>query len=222
MNLIYHSEKYKNWFSEILYYSTSQSYRESKELFEVEHSNYRIEGNSFRHINTNYKEYRYYAFGILVPILSTRILPIDIDMIPIDRIQELTLKINTIPEIEQLDLLISSTGGSISQRNYHIILGFTKDINGHELLRSLNTSICKGYMRCATENKALVLRTSQKFWADGNITSPPRHIVSYLVNSNKKTKEIANITLPKKEDIESKNDKVSFFHLGNPYHIIEG
>ena len=161
---IYHDPTYHSSFKEVLYFGVSRKkspyeYKPKPCVYELlDHSNYRIKGSIFREPDSQmFVDHDFMAFGIMINLYFTRILPIDIDKCDLTKV------------IDDIKILIKDdriTGADIintSGNNWHVHVGLNEFMNVRHILPFI-PHICSGYVNCCNDRREAVLRVSQKFY----------------------------------------------------------
>jgi hypothetical protein len=171
----YHDPEYKSSFREVIYFGKIKNNRSVYDYIPtpciydlVDHKDFRVEGTRFKEPTTEiFGDNDYLAFGILINIYNTRILPIDID------------KNSGAVTIKNIELLLQDdrfTGADIinsSADNWHVMVGIKEFTNIRHILPFI-PNICQGYVSCCRDRREAVLRVSQKFFKN-NQGEPPTY-----------------------------------------------
>lgn len=156
-SLLIHQSKYLDNVEEVIYkikdvYDTDKC----EKMTEVEHSKQRISGTfNFRPIETNFNTY---AYGLLVSLFKTRLIPIDIDRpITIDDRDHIIQLLSKIEVIDGIDLVHSSPEHS------HLYIGLNVHTNISNFLMNFPVSMCSNYRTQFLFKGAQIIRVSEKF-----------------------------------------------------------
>lgn len=161
-SLLIHQSKYLDNIEEVAYkirdnYIISNCYK----LIKLEHYKHRLSG-SFD-LNPTDVGFDYWAYGLLVSLFRTRLLPIDIDEIITPAIYNRLLeRLSMMRTVDGIDLIESSGN------RYHLYIGLNQHANVSKLIRTLPCPMCNKYVNTFLQKGAQIIRVSSKFVSTEN------------------------------------------------------
>ena len=211
---LYHDSEYKHSFREIVYYSKTKNntsvydYKSTPCRYDlVDHKDFRIDDTRFKEPPFEYEDSNYIAYGILINIYNTRILPIDIDIHNLENIIKNTELLLKDDRFTGADIIISS------QNRWHVMVGIKEFSNIRHILPFI-PNICHGYVKCCQDRREAVLRVSQKFLKDKQ-SEPPIYYYGLRKDENQEIviaskfifpqPNIQSIQLEKKRTVRLRN-----------------
>jgi hypothetical protein len=176
---IYFNDSFKDSFKEIIYFGRRSKHKRFSNYGDIIPVKYElIDFDKYWMYKTKFKnplinntaDCDYIAFGILVNVYNTKILPIDLDNKSFSKAKDLIDILLKNNNIIATDLIQSS------KENWHILIGLKEYMNIRHIIGAI-PGICHGFAGCVQSRREAVLRVSQKFFRDD---SESKDIINYV------------------------------------------